>query len=199
MKKSNLKPKERRNLVQPATRRFGEGKGMWASSHWTMVMDKKLSCPLHRNSAQRIFFLWLISFWLLWINGRLPTHEYVLCLVSWITLNLLLQIEISAANLVSTYKYDLDPSLGIELIQFCEFANFFEKEKPVEISQEHFFYKLIFDKRMNDTFANVETALRMYLVLMVSNCSGERSFNKLKLVKNRLRSTWVRNALMTWQ
>ena len=30
---------------------------------------------------------------------------------------------------------------------------------------------------------------RPYLIIMVSNCSGERSFSKLKYIKNRLRTT----------
>ena len=29
----------------------------------------------------------------------------------------------------------------------------------------------------------------MYLIIMVMNCSGERSFSKLKYTKNRLRTT----------
>ena len=36
--------------------------------------------------------------------------------------------------------------------------------------------------RVQDTFPNVAIALRMYLVLMVTNCSAERSFSKLKQV-----------------
>jgi len=40
---------------------------------------------------------------------------------------------------------------------------------------------LIIDKGVQDTFPNVAIALRMYLVLMVTNCSAERSFSKLKL------------------
>ena len=31
--------------------------------------------------------------------------------------------------------------------------------------------------------------LRIYLVLMVRNCTGECSFSKLKLIKNRLRTS----------
>ena len=42
---------------------------------------------------------------------------------------------------------------------------------------------------MQSTFPNVEIALRMYLVLMVTNCSSERSFSKMKLIKNRLRAS----------
>ena len=50
-------------------------------------------------------------------------------------------------------------------------------------------YQLIIDKQLKASFPNVEVALRMYLVLMVTNCSAERSFSKLKIIKNRLRTT----------
>ena len=56
------------------------------------------------------------------------------------------------------------------------------------ISTELFLYKLIIDKGMQDTFPNVAIALRMYLVLMVTNCSAERSFSKLKLTESCLRT-----------
>ena len=38
-------------------------------------------------------------------------------------------------------------------------------------------------------FPNVEVVLRIYLSMMVSNCSGERTFSKLKRIKNDVRST----------
>ena len=44
-------------------------------------------------------------------------------------------------------------------------------------------------KDVQDTFHNIEIALWIYLILMFSNCSGERSFSKLKLIENRLRTT----------
>ena len=50
--------------------------------------------------------------------------------------------------------------------------------------------------RTGYTFSNVEIALRIYLVLMVANCSGERSFSKLKLIKNRLRTSVVQDRLV---
>ena len=50
-------------------------------------------------------------------------------------------------------------------------------------------YQLILEKQVQGSFPNVEIALRMYLVLMVSNCSAERSFSKMKLIKNRLRTS----------
>ena len=38
-----------------------------------------------------------------------------------------------------------------------------------------------------ETFANVEISLRLYLCMFVTNCAMERSFSKLKLIKNYLR------------
>ncbi|KAJ8895455.1 hypothetical protein PR048_000788 [Dryococelus australis] len=44
-------------------------------------------------------------------------------------------------------------------------------------------------------FPNVETPLRIYLSLMVTNCTGERLFLKLKQIKNELRTTMSQNRL----
>ena len=44
-------------------------------------------------------------------------------------------------------------------------------------------------------FPNVETALRIYLSLMITNCSGERSFSRLKHIKNELRTTMLQGKL----
>ena len=50
-------------------------------------------------------------------------------------------------------------------------------------------YRLIIEKDVQDTIPNIEIAQRIYLILMVSNCSSERSFSKLKLIENRLRTS----------
>ena len=42
---------------------------------------------------------------------------------------------------------------------------------------------------MQSCFPNVEILLRMYLCLMVTNCTGERSFSKLRLIKNARHTT----------
>ena len=43
--------------------------------------------------------------------------------------------------------------------------------------------------KIQAVFPNVETILRLFLCLVVTNCSGERSFSKLKRIKSVLRST----------
>ena len=69
------------------------------------------------------------------------------------------------------------------------------KEKNDNISIEQFMYQLIHDKRAKESFPNVEMALRIYLVLMITNCSAERSVSKLKLTKNRLRMSMSHDRL----
>jgi len=50
-------------------------------------------------------------------------------------------------------------------------------------------YKLLSSLNLSQTFTNVKIALRIYLCMMVSNASGERSFSKLRIVKGKLRSS----------
>ena len=50
-------------------------------------------------------------------------------------------------------------------------------------------YNILVERDLSSTFQNVAIMLRIYLCLMVSNCSGERSFSKLKLIKNEHRTT----------
>ena len=71
----------------------------------------------------------------------------------------------------------------------------FKGKKSDDMGFEQFMYKLIIDKQLKASFPNVEVVLRMYLVLMISNCSAERSFSKLKIIKNRLRTTMANERL----
>lgn len=48
---------------------------------------------------------------------------------------------------------------------------------------------------LDETFPNVETALRIFFTLPVSNCSGERSFSLLNRIKSPVRSTLLQNKL----
>ena len=82
----------------------------------------------------------------------------------------------AAKTLVDSYPN----SFVDELCHFAKFADIFKDDEPGNISTELFLYKLIIDKGVQDTFLNVAIALRMYLVLMVTNCSAERSSSILK-------------------
>ena len=63
------------------------------------------------------------------------------------------------------------------------------------IKQHHFYseckeiqmFRLINESKFMPAFPNVSVVFRLYLCLMISNCSGERSFSVLKRVKNQLR------------
>ena len=45
------------------------------------------------------------------------------------------------------------------------------------------------------TFPNIEISLRIFLCMMVTNCSEERSFSALKILKNDHRSTMLNERL----
>ena len=98
------------------------------------------------------------------------------------------QIEDKAKNLVSSYPDDLEDTLVAELIQF---AAFMRTQKPVTVNEsaELTMYRLLSSLNLSQTFPNVEIGLRIYLCMMVSNASGERSFSKLGIVKGELRSS----------
>ena len=56
-------------------------------------------------------------------------------------------------------------------------------------------YRLLVEKKLQALFPNIEIAYRIYLTLMVTNCSGERSFSALKRIKNALRSSMTQMRL----
>lgn len=49
--------------------------------------------------------------------------------------------------------------------------------------------KFIYKQNLQDIYLNIEIALRIFLTIPVTTASCERSFSKLKLIKNYLRST----------
>ena len=97
--------------------------------------------------------------------------------------------ELRAASeyLVKTYSSDLELTLSEEIVQFAEFVrpNVQQLSGNVEVEM----YRILMEPGIRETFPNVEVALRLYLTLLVSNCTGERSFSTLKRVKNEIRTT----------
>ena len=68
--------------------------------------------------------------------------------------------------------------------------------KSASLSHEDL-YQIIYKEKIHTTFPNVKAILRLFLSLMVTNCSGERSFSRLKTNKNELRSTMSQERLST--
>jgi len=103
------------------------------------------------------------------------------------------QLERAASILVNIYPDDLDISFDGELIQFASFAKIFKDENQdcVMHQQSCSCINSLFEN-VSRTLSNVEVTLRMYSVLTISNYSGERSFSKLKLIKNRLRTSMTK-------
>ena len=90
--------------------------------------------------------------------------------------------------LIFMSSFDLDNSFVDELYVTLPSVLIYSKTMSSKTSTlSYFLYKLITDRPMGvqDTFPNVAIALRMYryLILMVTNCSAERSFSKLKLIE----------------
>lgn len=94
--------------------------------------------------------------------------------------------------IVSSYPDDVEDGLGNELVHFAELLKTdvaagidSKKHEALELQ----FYKLLTKNSLESCFPNVEIVLRIYLSLMITNCSGERSFSTLKRIKNVLRNT----------
>ena len=95
------------------------------------------------------------------------------------------EIKTEVEKLASAFpKYFNDSSVfAEEIIQFAAFAKLRSCGTP---SQQAI---LLHDEGLADTFPSVNVALRIYLSMMVTNCSGERSFSRLTLIKNHLWTT----------
>ena len=107
------------------------------------------------------------------------------------------ELQKAADNLVKLYNGDLAISLWNELVQFVAIIDAFKKDYNVDSEpKEIFLYRILMDNNLGAAFPNIEITLRMYLVLMVANCSGERSFSKMKIIKNRLRTTMTQKRLV---
>lgn len=92
-------------------------------------------------------------------------------------------------NISNVYLNDIDGTLFCdELHHFRCFVNVMNGDESKKNRPEEW-YKLFMDTDgLKETFPNVETILRVFLTIPVSNATGERSFSALKRVKNYLRS-----------
>lgn len=104
-------------------------------------------------------------------------------------------------KIIESYPDDIEDCLEDELIQFLNilenplYSSKINRDNDAKMSVELQYYILINENGFKPVFPNIEIALRIYLSMMVTNCSGERSFSKLLLIKNRLRSSLVQEKL----
>ncbi|KAE9523745.1 hypothetical protein AGLY_015805 [Aphis glycines] len=114
------------------------------------------------------------------INQRLKAYEVISDRFSFFSRlyeNSYKELQEAAKQLVKVYKDDLDELLCVEIVHFAEFMKFYSSSKPTQMSNEHFMYKTLIEKDVYTAFSNVAVALRIYLVIMITNCSGERTFS----------------------
>ena len=95
-----------------------------------------------------------------------------------------------ASELALEYDQDLDEvelCCEIESLKFqCE-TSFGARELP-NVSPIQLL-NWIHSMSLQETYPNVEIALRLFLTLPVTSASCERSFSKLNIIKNCMRST----------
>jgi len=113
-------------------------------------------------------------------------------------------IRSAAERLVATYENDLETDINDEFVQFHKLLKTDLGKPVVEQHQSAEFvelrmYKLITGANLHTVFPNIEVGLRIYLCLMLTNCSGERYFSKLKRTKNELRSPMHQERFMNRQ
>jgi hypothetical protein len=100
------------------------------------------------------------------------------------------EIKVQVEPLASFYPNDLNKEeLISEFIQFKYYM--FDMGVPTIAS----IYSKIKTDLLESTFPNIEIAARIFLSIMVTNCSGERSFSKLKHIKDELRNSTQQNRL----
>ena len=96
------------------------------------------------------------------------------------------------------YPDDIDIHFQEEMVHFKYFAlaalQFENSDDKIPASQS---YKVICDNMIQSTFPNVLTALRIYRCLMITNATGERTFSKLKILKNCHRVSMTQERLNT--
>ncbi|KAL5237620.1 hypothetical protein ACI65C_005030 [Semiaphis heraclei] len=108
-------------------------------------------------------------------------------------------IEGGMKKLLERYPKDFPDDFTNEFKQFLSFSSTSlslittneNKNKNILLNM----YKMTIDLNVTESFPNIERLLRLYLSLMCTNCTGERSFSRLKLLKNVLRSSLSQNNL----
>lgn len=93
----------------------------------------------------------------------------------------------NAKKLQEFYSSDLDEEFSEEVQHFSTIID--KQSTLLEM------YKMLKNLNLSSAFPNVETALRIFLTIPISNCTGERSFSLMKRIKSPLRSYLLQEKL----
>jgi hypothetical protein len=115
-------------------------------------------------------------------------------------------IKSKCEQLAGFYYGDVDTTdLYGECLQFVYYVEDEVKESQKKESSPYIegrkktlfqtLYSRIKSNRLESSFPNIEIALRILLSMIVTNCKGERSFSKLKWIKNESRASTTEDRL----
>ena len=106
------------------------------------------------------------------------------------------ELRLATETFRENYPDDVDIDFQEEMVHFKYFAAQLEdRGDTIPASQS---YELISENMVQSTFPNVLTALRIYRCmrcLMITNATGERTFSKLKILKNCHRASMMQERL----
>ncbi|KAH1180611.1 hypothetical protein KIL84_001545 [Mauremys mutica] len=98
-------------------------------------------------------------------------------------------------KLVDSYPVDLTMNLCGEVQQFhCDMCTKFNETGKMKFSHIDL-HNTILKDGIQCVFPNAEIALRIFLTLVITNCSAECSFSQLKRIKNPQRTTMRQDRL----
>ena len=102
------------------------------------------------------------------------------------------EVKNNVEKLMTQYPNDVDPILADELMHFHAYL---QQAHPDKNHNFQDMYNVVIKDNIQSAFPNIEITLRLFLTLMVTNCSGERSFSRQKRIKNEARSTMSKKRL----
>ena len=96
-------------------------------------------------------------------------------------------------NLVKQYDSDLSPSLPGQLLSFrgCLRSDILKKSTVKEVAE----LLMIENHALSSSFPDICTACLLFMTIPVTVATAERSFSKLKIIKNYLGSTMTQERL----
>ena len=135
-----------------------------------LIVDKLLSAPCQRREAYQ-----QLAFDFAFVNSLVKSDASAIA-----------QFREEVSRIIAKYATDLDRSCHDEFVQFLKYTIELKIDQQPITMLKH----LLNEPFMSSCFPTVTIALRLYLT---------RSFSRLVLIKNRLRSCLQQDKLMHWQ